>query len=358
MALLTIPRVCLSKLGLLLVFVVAILDVAITLPMKSSPSHPVLPPSRPVPPPPRSRPEPPPSPTHPDPSPTPEEFESGFPLSHLDNKGLPTGLSYVEFGGDDVHFYDRVYYRSRKLTDKEAHDLMSGVRIQHTQSPILQYKGEWFKVINPTLNSNRIYNVAEWTLVGYIQLPDQYVANSLFKMGGRIDLKLGGLIDRYLSPTNKNFVKSLLLGLNTDNYFRDYGRLFNFENGKDYLMLSISAYTSPVLELLAAEPGEKIIDFGCGSGEGSVMIERHGPALKKPGPKDYPKRSFATSKTLPSHLQIRRRVGTWRSRRNTRIRAVPILVHFLKYRRVQEGQSPSGASLSFLTPEKPEAILV
>ncbi|KAJ3836703.1 hypothetical protein F5878DRAFT_248646 [Lentinula raphanica] len=80
MALLTIPRVCLSKLGLLLVFVVAILDVAITLPMKSSPSHPVLPPSRPVPPPPRSRPEPPPSPTHPDPSPTPEEFESGFPL--------------------------------------------------------------------------------------------------------------------------------------------------------------------------------------------------------------------------------------------------------------------------------------
>ncbi|KAJ3765642.1 hypothetical protein FB446DRAFT_709300, partial [Lentinula raphanica] len=275
MTLLTVPRIYLSKLGLLLVFIAILLDVAVTLPMKFSPSHP-------VPPPPRSRPEPPPYPTHPDPPPTPEEFESGFPLrtdiaiwvSHLDNKGLPTGLSYVEFGGDDVHFYDRVYYRSRKLTDEEAHDIMSGVRIQHTQSPILQYKGEWFKVINPTLNSNRIYNVADWTLVGYIQLPDQYVANSLFKMGGRIDLKLEGLIDRDLSPTNKNFVKSLLLGLNTDNYFRDYGRLFNFENGMDYLMLSISAYTSPVLELLAAKPGEKIIDFGCGSGEGSVMIEQ------------------------------------------------------------------------------------
>ncbi|KAJ3766029.1 S-adenosyl-L-methionine-dependent methyltransferase [Lentinula raphanica] len=35
-----------------------------------------------------------------------------------------------------------------------------------------------------------------------------------------------------------------------------------------------TAYTSPVLELLAAKPGEKIADFGCGSGQVSVTIEK------------------------------------------------------------------------------------
>ncbi|KAJ3754739.1 S-adenosyl-L-methionine-dependent methyltransferase [Lentinula raphanica] len=35
-----------------------------------------------------------------------------------------------------------------------------------------------------------------------------------------------------------------------------------------------TAYTSPVLELLAAKPGEKIVDFGCGSGQVSVTIEK------------------------------------------------------------------------------------
>ncbi|KAE9402304.1 S-adenosyl-L-methionine-dependent methyltransferase [Gymnopus androsaceus JB14] len=34
------------------------------------------------------------------------------------------------------------------------------------------------------------------------------------------------------------------------------------------------AFTSPVLGLLAAKPGERIIDFGCGSGELSVVIEK------------------------------------------------------------------------------------
>ncbi|KAJ3836705.1 hypothetical protein F5878DRAFT_662741, partial [Lentinula raphanica] len=34
-----------------------------------------------------------------------------------------------------------------------------------------------------------------------------------------------------------------------------------------------TAYTSPVLELLAAKP-EKIVDFGCGSGQVSVTIEK------------------------------------------------------------------------------------
>ncbi|KAF7365488.1 Methyltranfer-dom domain-containing protein [Mycena venus] len=33
------------------------------------------------------------------------------------------------------------------------------------------------------------------------------------------------------------------------------------------------AYTAPVLELLAAQPGEKIIDLGCGSGEVTVVID-------------------------------------------------------------------------------------
>ncbi|KAF9067940.1 S-adenosyl-L-methionine-dependent methyltransferase [Rhodocollybia butyracea] len=34
-----------------------------------------------------------------------------------------------------------------------------------------------------------------------------------------------------------------------------------------------TAFTSPVLELLGAKPGERIIDFGCGSAEVSVVIE-------------------------------------------------------------------------------------
>ncbi|KAJ3996523.1 S-adenosyl-L-methionine-dependent methyltransferase [Lentinula boryana] len=34
------------------------------------------------------------------------------------------------------------------------------------------------------------------------------------------------------------------------------------------------AYTSPVLDLLAARPGERIVDFGCGSGEVSLVIEK------------------------------------------------------------------------------------
>ncbi|KAJ7505574.1 S-adenosyl-L-methionine-dependent methyltransferase [Mycena galericulata] len=34
------------------------------------------------------------------------------------------------------------------------------------------------------------------------------------------------------------------------------------------------AYTSAVLDLLAAKPGEKIIDLGCGSGEVTVIIEK------------------------------------------------------------------------------------
>ncbi len=35
-----------------------------------------------------------------------------------------------------------------------------------------------------------------------------------------------------------------------------------------------TAFTSPVLELLAAKPGERIIDFGCGSGEVTLQIEK------------------------------------------------------------------------------------
>ncbi|KIK64215.1 hypothetical protein GYMLUDRAFT_196071 [Collybiopsis luxurians FD-317 M1] len=35
-----------------------------------------------------------------------------------------------------------------------------------------------------------------------------------------------------------------------------------------------AAFTSPVLELLAAKPGERIIDFGCGSGELTLVIEK------------------------------------------------------------------------------------
>ncbi|KAF8654620.1 hypothetical protein AX16_003531 [Volvariella volvacea WC 439] len=34
------------------------------------------------------------------------------------------------------------------------------------------------------------------------------------------------------------------------------------------------AYTSPILNLLSPKPGERIIDFGCGSGEVSLEIER------------------------------------------------------------------------------------
>ncbi|KAJ6620738.1 S-adenosyl-L-methionine-dependent methyltransferase [Mycena sp. CBHHK59/15] len=34
------------------------------------------------------------------------------------------------------------------------------------------------------------------------------------------------------------------------------------------------AFTAPVLDLLSAQPGEKIIDLGCGSGEVTVVIEK------------------------------------------------------------------------------------
>jgi ubiquinone/menaquinone biosynthesis C-methylase UbiE len=34
------------------------------------------------------------------------------------------------------------------------------------------------------------------------------------------------------------------------------------------------AFTAPVLELLAARPGERIVDFGCGSGEVTLEINR------------------------------------------------------------------------------------
>lgn len=34
-----------------------------------------------------------------------------------------------------------------------------------------------------------------------------------------------------------------------------------------------AAFTSPVLELLAAKPGERIIDFGCGSGEVTLVLK-------------------------------------------------------------------------------------
>jgi ubiquinone/menaquinone biosynthesis C-methylase UbiE len=33
------------------------------------------------------------------------------------------------------------------------------------------------------------------------------------------------------------------------------------------------AFTSAVLELLAAQPGERIIDFGCGSGEVTLELK-------------------------------------------------------------------------------------
>lgn len=34
------------------------------------------------------------------------------------------------------------------------------------------------------------------------------------------------------------------------------------------------AFTAPVLELLSAQPGERIIDFGCGSGEVTLEIKK------------------------------------------------------------------------------------
>jgi len=33
-------------------------------------------------------------------------------------------------------------------------------------------------------------------------------------------------------------------------------------------------FTAPILELLAPQPGEQIIDFGCGSGEVTLEIEK------------------------------------------------------------------------------------
>ncbi|KAG6812722.1 hypothetical protein H0H93_013714 [Arthromyces matolae] len=36
-----------------------------------------------------------------------------------------------------------------------------------------------------------------------------------------------------------------------------------------------SAFTAPVLELLDAKPGERIIDFGCGSGEITLELQKH-----------------------------------------------------------------------------------
>jgi len=35
------------------------------------------------------------------------------------------------------------------------------------------------------------------------------------------------------------------------------------------------AFTAPILELLAAQPGERIIDFGCGSGEVTLELQRY-----------------------------------------------------------------------------------
>jgi ubiquinone/menaquinone biosynthesis C-methylase UbiE len=35
-----------------------------------------------------------------------------------------------------------------------------------------------------------------------------------------------------------------------------------------------SQYTTPILDLLNAKPGERIIDFGCGSGELTLQIEQ------------------------------------------------------------------------------------
>lgn len=43
---------------------------------------------------------------------------------------------------------------------------------------------------------------------------------------------------------------------------------------RDASFVYSAKFTAPVLDLLDAKPGEKIIDFGCGSGEVSLEIEK------------------------------------------------------------------------------------
>ncbi|KAK7056613.1 hypothetical protein VNI00_002330 [Paramarasmius palmivorus] len=98
------------------------------------------------------------------------------------------------------------------------------------------------------------------------------------RLGCQVKLtkELDGLTATLPSATRNMFVDVRMSSLSSNQAAEDPDKSgwSASQYNKSASFVYSAAYTSPVLELLSAKPGERIIDFGCGSGEVTLELER------------------------------------------------------------------------------------